>query len=1332
MYLKFMNYVKVCIALFIFVSLSFNASAEKNVDSELRIIKSDMNELIVSYTPQFIGFDTVLTRLGVKTLKPNFAYPLLNSGNANGPTEFYRQSLFNVLSDKSFEISDIQVGKTEEYNGVIAPIPDENNIYNIDWSSYKMYDRHQFVEAKYAGIADRYNVAALKLYPAVYDGFNDKIIIVKEIRVTIKFNNSNIAGNTNNQPNNIAINADETTAWKMPRHPKNTSDVNKNNKLLGVGNQNWIKITIPNTGNYKIDASQINSLGVNIAASDVPSIRVFGKSGENLPESISADLQNQFSEQPIIVKTNSDGSFNSVIFYANGTTGFELKNKQIMHYINNFSDVNYYYITWGGEAGKRATETDPGTDNVNYEPQTYVHRIAFEEELHNIFGSGSGKQWFGRTLFPVIFTNQLYDLDRTGKILYRYSVAQKAQNAGTVNIYENNQQIALLSIYGIAGQAWTEGYRSRSSVTLPASNIASDGRSVLKFDYSNPSISTSMAYFDYYEIHYPRSFSAINNELYFIPELNWSGNIKYDINNFSGQAIGWDITDLENPKLLKNLSDLNNTFVFEDKKDSNAFKRYYISSTFCKPSKIERIQFADLRHNLPSADAIVIAPEEFKESAQKYCDYRNSQKELKVSYVPLNYIFTEFGSGIRDHTAIRDYIAYIKENAPVEPKYIILWGDGHYDYRNLEVKSTSWIPPYESIDDVDCFNENYSFASDDFYSFIEGEDRIPDIVVARVPVSSADNGDFMLEKIKGYENNSALDAWRTKLLFIAGDSYAGQESDGGAHVMSSESVANYNIPNDMQNKKIYMTEYKTEFVNGNRRKPQVTEDFVSTVNNEGVAFVNWVGHGSPQVWAWEQIFDRDLTIPLLKNSDKLFFVVAATCDFGRYDLGDFQCGAEELVRYSAGGAIGTLAATRLVIGSANYDLNRRFYVALFQRDNAGNYQRIGDVYKVMKSSTASDSDNDLRYNLLCDPLVRLVIPQKTIQIDSINGICLSTCKDTINLKALNTVVIKGKVLDYGSSETDVNFNGSAVISMYDSDVMINAIDDYDGTNVDILKYGPALNKSAYPVKNGEFTGEFVVPKDIGFSNFSGRIFIYANSNNNTFAKGYTRMFRVRGIDANANKDNNGPEISIYLDSRDFKNNDIVCSTPLLLVDLKDDSGINSTGTGIGHRIEGWLDNSSEPMDLTSIFTTSIDDSKSGSISKILYGLSSGEHTIRIRAWDVYNNFSVAETKFRIEKANTIVISSLSAYPNPVTTATNIEFTHNIVDNFTANLEIYNSVGDLIRSFTKNFSSLHSGSFEWDLLDNYKNIVPSGSYICKLKLTSSKATATKFSMLTVVR
>src|SRR5690606_1292628 len=137
------------------------------------------------------------------------------------------------------------------------------------------------------------------------------------------------------------------------------------------------------------------------------------------------------------------------------------------------------------------------------------------------------------------------------------------------------------------------------------------------------------------------------------------------------------------------------------------------------------------------------------------------------------------------------------------------------------------------------------------------------------------------------------------------------------------------------------------------------------------------------------------------------------------------------------------------------------------------------------------------------------------------------------------------------------------------------------------------------------------------------------------------------------KDTVPPEISIYLDGRSFESGDMVTTNPLLLVDLFDESGINTTGLGIGHRIEAWIDDSPMAIDLTDKFTSSLSDSRRGTVEDILYGLTPGTHKIKIRAWDVFNNFSVEEVSFVIPEKSGGLVSDITNSPNPFSESTEI-------------------------------------------------------------------------------
>ena len=62
-------------------------------------------------------------------------------------------------------------------------------------------------------------------------------------------------------------------------------------------------------------------------------------------------------------------------------------------------------------------------------------------------------------------------------------------------------------------------------------------------------------------------------------------------------------------------------------------------------------------------------------------------------------------------------------------------------------------------------------------------------------------------------------------------------------------------------------------------KPGAREDLVNAWN-EGMVYVDYVGHGSPNVWAHEDVFRRTRDLPRLFNGQRLPLVYTASCSIG--------------------------------------------------------------------------------------------------------------------------------------------------------------------------------------------------------------------------------------------------------------------------------------------------------------------------------------------------------------------------------------------------------------------------------------------------------------------
>jgi hypothetical protein len=1002
-----------------------------------------------------------------------------------------------------------------------------------------------------------------------------------------------------------------------------------------------------------------------------------------------------------------------------------------MHNIHHYATTAQYYLSYGGAEGKRVEFRSAAATEPVVRPTSTIGRVFQEEELVHPYNNGSGRRWYGRSIEnkgAVNVTTILPGFVQSGDVFYRYAVGHRGNAPGYMTISENNTTVAQRAIDAVPD--YMDAFTISGTGTIPSTRIGSDGRSVLKFSY-NTTDNSSTGMIDWFEIHYPRSLNAHDNTYEYWTQTQ-DGVHEYAINGFSGEVLGVDATDRSRPIWVENTAVTGGMFVVKEQQSKTAPRRYFLSS-IAQSTDIRRVSFPNLRLNPRSADVLVITHPALRESAQAFAAYRSSKGILSTSVVTTEEIFTEFSYGMLDPTAIRDFLAMAYTTWQPRPQYVVLWGDGHFDYKNISSSAPNYVIPYESLDPD---NEAYgltTYTTDDYYARIIRNDTQVDLAIGRVPISSNTQGRAYIEKLRRYEEESSTDDWRTRITLIADDSQAAEKMDGVLHLNQSEDLANKFVPREFQAKKIYLVEYPTESVSRGRRKPAVTQEMLSTVNTTGSVLLNWIGHGNPRVWAHEEIFRRETTPNDMLNASKAFFLTAATCDFARYDMTETQSGAEELVLKPDGGAIGVFSAARVVYSTANAALNEEFYTHLFEREENGQFPTIGvAMYRVKQRF---NSNNDEKFHLLGDPTMQLLVPQNLIRFSSINGTDIVSDSMRVTVPALGTVVVSGEILGAADSARMESFNGNITISLLDARRSITLQDnDINRTVATFTKPGPALYRGSFVVQNGRFTATFVVPKDISFSASPAGLYGYAASSTSQFAMGMTDRIIVDGVTSVSDPETDGPAMQVYMDSRKFLPGGLVRMNPVVIVDLEDATGINTTGIGIGHDITATFNDDPEQVILTPTFTTSLSNSRAGTAQKQIFGLGPGLHTVKVRAWDVLNNVSETTTTFRIEdQQDGIRAEGLFSFPNPFSSRTTIRYTHASQRPFTATVMIFDLTGRMLVEREMHVTDMQTADIVWDGSDERGESAMSGIYQVVVRLTDTNGASTYVNgKLTLIR
>jgi hypothetical protein len=1301
----------------------------KIISSSFQSLEFEYNPIITdssTFTVNDIKYKKLSLYLG-NTSECKFGSPQIHQRfiNIGVPSEFGNTIQVLTYSYKEIEGRLNPTPRMIKKNGQSQFIYSENE----DYTSL-IRDEDLVIIGEY-GIARGLKVQTLKIKPIFYNPINNTIRIYTKIVVKINFDKAQLINSnfTDDFSSSTVINYGIAKNWMTKS--SQLSKPNLSSSVLSTGK--WYRFEAPEEGFYKITKSMLSQYGIDANTVDPRTIKIYNNGGRPVPENVTQTRFTDLVENAILVSGEADGKFDDadyILFYGRGINfwTYDTLAKKYLRNRSYFSKENYYWITSGGKVGKRI-ENQSGLTNTN--PIVQENTIAFvslEEDKINI--GSSGRQFFGDdftySMRQRTYNNRLEGILPSSTINYHYSFINASEETVPFSIEENGTKLLNTYLLGLASFDYTFGVRDSGSLSF-IWNLPTD-RSLLKFLF-NPTSSSSFGYLDYFEINYKRDMKYGSTPFIFFSQ-GQNGIVEYRISNLpSSNTKVFNITDFSNVKLITNpIMQSGGEYRFQSTETSSKVAKYLVieGETYKTPSLSVEMKNQNLQGISQGAKFIIITHKNFKEQAERLKSHKEQNISPGISTIVIDCddIFNEFSCGMKDISGIRDFIRYAYNNWQIKPEYVLLFGDGDYDYKNIENNNKNFVPAFETEESL---NEISSFCSDDFYVSVDGNDFRVDLSIGRLNVQTLNQAKAAVDKIIYYETLSEKGLWQNLITLVADDSYTSSGGGEYMHTSQSEELSSYHIPKSFDQNKVYLAAYPTVQTSLGRRKPTVNQAIIDAINS-GTILLNFIGHGAPNLWAHEQVFIQSTTIPQLSNN-KYFFLTAATCDFGLYDRPNNFSAAEELVLKSNSGAIGTFSATRPVYSDQNSLLNNAFYDRMLfsPRDTLELPIPIGKALYLTKQDFYGD--NDIKYNLLGDPTIRIHFPNYTASIDSVNG--RHTLND-IQLKALSKVNVIGKIIKNNSLWN--NFIGHGILTVYDSEREL-PLPEF-GPNYKISVQGGVIFKGAVSVNNGIFSAFFNVPKDISYENKNGKI-VFQFFSSSDDGLGFTDRIKVGGTDSSVIDDKNGPKIEILFDKLDFDNTYLVNPNSTLIVSILDETGINTTGTGLGHKMEGILDNDeNNPIDFTRFFAGDLDaGGKSGKIQYKLSNVSEGEHKISVKVWDIFNNPTSEIAYFKVVSGDALLVDYVMNYPNPFALNTVFTFQHNFNNGINARIKIYTVAGRLIKELErKNILDDRFVRIEWDGRDNDGNLLANGTYLYKLIVESidGKQKQTSLSKLAIIR
>lgn len=1058
-------------------------------------------------------------------------------------------------------------------------------------------------------------------------------------------------------------------------------DLLYNNSVLSQGS--WTRIAVIKAGIYRLSYSDLQGMGI----SNPANVSVYANNQGQLSFYNDNKARTDIEKVAFKMEKGSDNVFGEgdyIFFYAEGTHRWIYNSTKARYEFlrHHYCDTAYYFITSKPDDALFTETYTPPATSPDYTSSAHDVFYRHENESANILGSG--REWYQQVASGMTTTinPEFSKLVTSEKVSYRIRVLGRSDKPTGFSFKQGSQSILTLAppvlnmsdLNGLfASVAFSEGS------VLPVSESPS-----FSLTFSGGSNSLSQGWIDYVDLN-ARAWSEYSSGQIIVSDYQSvaPGRVTKYIIKSPGQATVWDITDPVRPMQI-NTSFANGEITFIAGTDT--LRKYII---FSQGSMLSPIILRDniARQNLHSQSAvgmIIVTHPLFRKQAERIAELHRQNDGITSAVVTPQQIYNEFSGGIPDAAGIRNYVrmVYDRYKGTATPlRYLLLLGDGSYENKTRPPANTSYIPTWQSV------NSNtgvLSFTSDDFYGLLdEGEGEAEgylDIGIGRIPVDDTVSARAVVDKIERYMSNASFGSWRNLICLVADD------EDNNLHVTDSENlntIVASEAPEITANK-IYLDAFKqVSSISGN-----TYPDATKAINNRiesGCLLLNYVGHGSETGLAHEKVITTN-DINSWGNYNMLPLVVTATCEFSRFDnitinpvtgAKTANTSAGEMILLNpSGGGIALMSTTRVVYSAPNYTLNSNILRSLFDSADDGSSMRLGDIIREAKINSGSGT-NKRNFLLLGDPALRLAWPRTgTVVTDSINGV--SVVNETDTLKALSRITISGHIQDHSGSVDD-SFNGIIEPVVYDKETAVTTLGNDGGSTKSYMASGSVIFRGVTSVTDGRFTFSFIVPLDINYSYGAGRITYYAY-NETTDINGYYDKITVGGFSDSNIDDDEGPTIRLFMNDTLFRDGDITDNSPTLLAILADTSGINVSGTGIGHDIVAWLDDNTAGSEvLNSLFKSNQTGISSGTVRYPLSITENGYHTLTLRAWDNLNNFSQATLNFIVRTDGSFTITNILCYPNPVVSGTKFSITHNRPDEkIDVTITIFNSSGEVIR------------------------------------------------------
>ncbi len=1075
----------------------------------------------------------------------------------------------------------------------------------------------------------------------------------------------------------------------------------------------WVKISVPSDGIYHLTHTAISEMGFGNPAN----VRVYGYGGHLQHEVINADTDFDDLEE-VSLWPVSDG----FLFYANGLDTW----RNGRHVPNHYAREAYYFVTEASSAPKtfpttQSSATPTGTIStfdafVSHDPQEYAWYSGGRQLFENYdFASGNSRSY--------TLTLPCYSAGSDARLTVGFSAANSSTTLVTTRF--NGAVAGTMSLASLAEYTMATVDEKSYNVAAPSAT-------------NTITISTTSgrhARLNFLTLKFTGKMS-IDGGLQQVAFARSDADAKtYSITYAAGQQPQlWRLAERGKPTtaISGDATTKDGTLLYRAIVDGDGEEHRYAIvnvnaySSYPQPTFVGEVSNQNL-HATGTLDMVIITPASgiFNSEAERLATAHREFDGLRVGVFRADAIYNEFSSGTPDATAYRRFLKMLYDRATSDndrPRYLLLFGDCAWDNRML----TSVWRNLDPNNFLLCFeSENSSsdtkcYVMEDYFGLLDdGEggaltSNKTDLGVGRFPVRTATEAKVAVDKTISYLKGDYAGAWKNIVCFM------GDDGDNNQHLEMTNRVANIvqtNAPELEVRKIIWDTYPRVTSSNGNRYP--LIEKVIQQQMEEGALMMNYTGHGATYCLSHELVI-RIEDFAGYKSPRAPLWVTAA-CDIMPFDTQTNNIGETAFLNPN-GAAVAFYGTARTVYASQNEILNAAFCKALFDTDDQGQPNRLGDAVRLSKINSSS-SENKLHYALLGDPALRFGNPGNRVVLDAINGIKVNELPNDFMLHAKGKARFTGHI-ERQNGDALNDFRGVLTARLYDSESIITCRNNDGATTAFTYDaYDKILYNGLDSIRNGKFDITCPIPVDIHYSNEAGRLLFYAITNDRRYeANGFNEDFLLGGTEQGIN-DENGPRITAYLNDDTFTDGQTVGATPYFIADIYDENGISAAGNGLGHDLELIIDgNPMTTYNLNEYFMGDFGDFTRGHVAFSIPQLTEGEHTLVFRAWDLLNNPNTYTLKCVVDPGLPMNILKLTASKNPATSLTQFLLTYDrpgSVCEFT--VEVFDFSGRQLWSHSESGSN-NTGFYAipWNLTTGSGFPLGSGIYLYRARVKCDKS------------